>query len=107
MARGGYRPGAGRKANPESVVDGDDTMVFLDQHFDSAKDFFMAVINEPRLDIKIRMNAATAVIPFQEERVSEKSVGKKEKRQERALESATGGKFAVPSPPKIAVDNTR
>lgn len=98
MARGGYRPNAGRKAGDtdpkgnrvgvagtindlaEALENGD----LIGGGFKKAEDFLMAVVNNPLLDVKLRVNAAATVLPYQSAKVGEEKQGKKAAKAEAA-----------------------
>jgi hypothetical protein len=111
MARGGFRPGAGRPrgastaGKKEKAVERTlETASQGSKRFKTALEFAMDVINdgEAPLDAKIRL--AIAAMPFQNPKLEAAAPGKKERREE-AANNAAKGKFATPSPPKLVVDN--
>ena len=86
---GGARPGAGRKKKEPPTVDvasSSDPKVFL-----------TAIMNDPAIDARRRIEAAKAPMPFVPQKVGE--AGKKEERQEAAKKVA--GRFAQAAPPKL------
>lgn len=114
MARGGFRPGAGRPrgastaGKKERAVERTlETASPGSKRFKTALDFAMDVINDgdAPLDAKIRL--AIAAMPFQHPKLEAAAPGKKEQRQANAEAAAGAGKFAAPSGPKLAIDNTR
>lgn len=66
-------------------------------NFSDPKAFLKAVMNEPRADIKQRVEAAKALMPFEHERKGEG--GKKQAKDEAAKQAAN--KFATPPAPGI------
>jgi len=62
------------------------------------KAFLKAAMNEPKLDMKQRIDAAKALMPFEHQRVGEG--GKKEQRQAEAQKVAS--RFAAAPPPRLA-----
>ena len=105
---GGYRPGAGRK-KPEALkldvpvpAPAQETKITkLDikvsdclAHKD-AKVFLMALMNDLEADIKLRADAAKALLPFQHAKV-ENTI--KSDKQDAAKKAATG-KFGAAAPP--------
>lgn len=88
---GGARPGAGRKPNPVVTIPAEDLQV------DDPVLFLTGVMKDPLADIKLRADAAKALLPYKYAKVGEG--GKKEQRQG-AAKTAAGGKFAAtPAPP--------
>ncbi|HYF88986.1 hypothetical protein [Azospirillum sp.] len=108
MARGGFRPGAGRKKTagteaPKSKEIREVSAVLerfdpASAEFQNAEEFLMAVVNSPDVEIKERLTAAVAVLPYQKPKMGEQGMGKKEQKAEAAKSRATG-KFAPPPPP--------
>ena len=82
--RGGVRPGAGRpKSEPVLLPDlptTNDPLVFL-----------LALVNEPTADMRLRLNAAVALMPYVHVKAGE--TGKKDEKRE-AAKKASAGKFA-------------
>lgn len=112
MARGGFRPGAGRprktpvaataKAGPDvqQVVSGDpgDAKTPLE--------YMLSVMNDISADEARRDRMAVAAAPFLHLKASEAALGKKEQKMLDAKEAAaSGGKFAPPAAPKLVVSN--
>lgn len=90
MARGGYRPSAGRpvgsktakpdvKAAEVALSGPPDTVIFT-----SALDFAMHVINDKAAEMSDKIRLAIAAMPFQHARLSEVVGSKKEKAQAEA-----------------------
>lgn len=84
-------PGAGRDEVPPGV-----DMAFYDDPMDLLK----AEMNNPILDPKTRIQAATALLPYLHQRQGEG--GKKEKTDEAARAAATG-RFKPSPPPQLAL----
>ena len=82
--RGGVRPGAGRpKSGPVLLHDlpaTDDPLVFL-----------LALVNEPTADMRLRLNAAVALMPYVHPKDGEN--GKMDEKR-KAAKKASAGKFA-------------
>lgn len=106
---GGFRPGAGRKpqkpilieeAPKDSASAAEESPEVIEVVLASdGKDpieFLEAVMLNPGLDAKLRIDAAKALLPFKHVRKGE--AGKKETRQE-AAKKAGSGKFASSAPP--------
>lgn len=109
MARGGYRPGAGRPvgttkeapAKKKAVVnskkiDEKNTENIEKANWKTPLDYMMGVLNDPAVDEARRDRLAIAAAPFMHARVGES--GKKEERTQ-AAKKASGGKFAPVAPP--------
>ena len=62
------------------------------------KHFLLAAMNDGKLDDKLRIDAAKALMPFVHSKLGEG--GKKDQRQD-AAKKAAGGKFAAAAPPKL------
>ncbi|WP_374491610.1 hypothetical protein [Brachymonas sp.] len=86
---GGARPGAGRKPEQPSLIE-------MAEQYDDPKEFLAAVMNDQKVDIKVRVNAAKAMLPFDHARKGEG--GKKASEQESA-QLAFSGFFAPSAPP--------
>lgn len=91
---GGARPGAGRKPK-EPVLIASAALLTSDP-----KQFLTALMNDVEADIKVRADAAKALLSA-ELRASE-SKGKKEVKQE-AAKKVAGGKFAAASAPPLRI----
>lgn len=94
---GGARPGAGRPKKEaqklEIPVPVGETLAHKDP-----KIFLLALMNDLEADVKLRADAAKALMPFMHSKLGEG--GKKELKQEGARKAA-GGKFAPAAPPKL------
>lgn len=61
-------------------------------------EFLTTVMNEPAADLRYRMDAAKAMLPFKHQKLGEG--GKKDQKQDEAKKAGTG-KFAAATPPKL------
>ncbi|WP_207479554.1 hypothetical protein [Arenibaculum pallidiluteum] len=120
MARGGFRPGAGRpkgakKATPavkkaEAVLDQAAAAApeapAPKRRFATALDFAMAAINGELPDIESadRTRLAIAAMPYQHPKLAEQAPGKKAEK-EKAAEQAGKGRFAAPAGPRLVASN--
>lgn len=86
-------PGAGKDAPPPGV---ETSMVFYDDPMDLLK----AEMNNPLLDPRVRIQAATALLPYQHQKLGES--GKKEKADDAARGVATG-RFQPAKPPQLSL----
>ena len=115
MARGGFRPGAGRprkqrdeasekieaakKALPEAAAPGEAGTL-------SPLEYLLSVLNDPAANKDQRFRAAIAAAPYVHAKAEGEVKGVKEKRQEAAKAAAGGGsKFATRKGPRLAVNN--
>ena len=95
---GGYRPGAGRPKS-EPMLSASKSLLTSD-----AKQFLVALMNDAETDIRLRADAAKALLNAEMKAVEAK--GKKEAKQEAA--ESVAGRFAPSAPPKLAaVGGTR
>src|SRR5690606_11095801 len=72
----------------------------------SPLDYMLTVINDDKADQSRRDRLAIAAAPFCHEKVSERKPTRGEEKDRDATEAATD-EFAVPSGPRLAVDNTK
>lgn len=86
---GGARPGAGRPPKAPTLVD-------LAQEFDDPQEFLKRVMNSPGVDLKMRVDAGKALMPFAHAKPGDK--GKKNTRIEAATQLMLDGLFAPPTP---------
>ncbi len=93
---GGYRPGAGRK-KPEAVKLSIPVPVVESLAHKDAKVFLMALMNDLEADIKLRADAAKALLPFQHAKVENTIKADKDS----AAKKAATGKFGAAAPPKL------
>lgn len=89
---GGARPGAGRKKKEPVKIEGIETT--------DPKQFLLEVISNEILDVRLRIDAAKALLPYLYQRKSE--TGKKEEQQETAGKVASG-RFAAFPPPALKI----
>jgi len=108
MARGGYRPGAGRPKKSDGPTK---KQVIREAVTQAAKqnmtplEFMLSVMNDPIADEARRDKMAIAAAPYVHAKAEAEAKGKKEQRQANAEKSASGGRFAVPTAPKLIVNN--
>jgi len=104
MARGGYRPGAGRrrKADDQPNAESETSIPVNPTENRTPLEFMLAVMNDPQQPPNRRDRMAIAAAPFIHPRAGEQ--GKKEEKAE-AAKRAAGGKFASAPPPKPATVN--
>jgi phage terminase small subunit len=69
---------------------------------DDPVEFLTKVMNEPAADLRLRMDAAKAMLPFKHQKLGEG--GKKDQKQV-AARKAGAGKFGSSEPPKLAAAN--
>lgn len=110
MARGGFRPGAGRKKGAKTgkvsseikkdVVPADILAEAAAEQLDPLT-YMLRVMNDPFVDDARRDRMAVSAAPFCHARKGE-GVGKKEEKADRA-KAAGAGRFASGAPPKLAV----
>ena len=97
---GGARPNSGPKPRDAVKLEIPVPVVETLAHKD-AKMFLMALMNDLEADIKLRADAAKALLPFQHAKI-ENNV--KDERAEKA-KKASVGKFGAAAPPKLVVNN--
>lgn len=100
MARGGYRPGAGRPKGAKSTapterqVDAAERTLQASprrsKKFKTALDFAMAIINDPDAPIDAKIKLAQAAMPFQSPKVAAGGLGKKDAAQQAAKTAGAG-----------------
>lgn len=110
MARGGYRPGAGRPRKSVAPKAEKQAKIAAPIEIEPIKlkpgqieplDYMLAVINNPEADQARRDRMAIAAAPYRHARADE--MGKKDQRQQKA--EGVGGRFAVPGAPRLVVSN--
>ncbi|WP_193188830.1 hypothetical protein [Nisaea sediminum] len=128
MARGGYRPGAGRpkgsRTSPEkkAAKKAKSTKPNKPSEKPTAApeteatdeqlmpvDYLIKVINDPSANADQKMRAAIAAAPFVHTRTADNKPGKKQQAADRANAASSSGRFAVPAGPpglRKVVDNT-
>lgn len=119
MARGGYRPGAGRKPNgtvkmtiavpkehvapspkvAEPKINKVDVSVSDCLKHKDPKVFLLALMNDYEADIKLRAEAAKALMPFMHGKLGENTT--KQDREQAAKKAATGKFGAAPPPLRV------
>lgn len=123
MARGGFRPGAGRpKGSGKGSVQGrvgdgvrsrlgraemDRVVAELrdgSPRFRTALEYAMHAINDPGTPDDVKVRLAVAAMPFQHAKLADKTVGKKDEAAD-AAKKAGEGRFATPAGPKLIVSN--
>ena len=110
MARGGYRPGAGRprkEAGKAPIVRDEDHARKPQASLGckSPLEYMLDVMNDGETDDARRDKMAIAAAPYVHAKADDAKMGKKEERQQ-AAEKAAVGKFAPRSGPRLAVNNT-
>jgi hypothetical protein len=108
MARGGFRPGAGRPKSPsgKSIQENEDVPeIKRNQSEFKPLDYMLSVMNDDHADDARRDRMAIAAAPYVHPRVESQKLGKKDQQKQAAEKVAS--KYDVPSAPKLAVDNTR
>jgi len=71
----------------------------LGKMFGDPKDFLKALMNDPSEDMKLRFEAAKALMPFTHERKGEAS--KKSAKEQQLAEVMGSGRFSVAAPPRL------
>ena len=109
MARGGYRPGAGRprkEAGKAPVVRDEKDAEKPRQSLGGLTplEYMLSVMNSESVDDARRDKMAIAAAPYVHGKAAEAAPGKKEQKQE-AAEKVAAGKFAPRGRPKLAVNN--
>jgi len=111
MARGGFRPGAGRpkKGDPRAPVvasEADAVRPRASLGGKSPLEYMLDVMNDSDADEARRDRMAVSAAPFVHMRAAEAVANKKDQRQAAADDAATpGNKFAPPSAPKLVISN--
>ena len=94
---GGARPGSGPKPKEAQKltipVPVGDSLAHKDP-----KVFLLALMNDLEADVKLRADAAKALMPFMHTKLGE---GGKKDQQQDAAKRVAGGKFAAAAPPKL------
>jgi phage terminase small subunit len=89
---GGARPGAGRKKQEPTILQ-------LAATYDDPAKFLAAVMNDSTTDVKVRTDAAKALMPYKHPKLGEG--GKKGEAADKA-KKAGAGKFGSSAPPRLA-----
>lgn len=110
MARGGARPGAGRPRKEAGSVPAVKNEASANRPRKSLGgltplEYMLSVMNDDDQDPTRRDRMAMAAAPYVHARASDVAPGKKEQRKETAQQASSGGKFGVPSAPKLIVNN--
>lgn|SRR5690606_7123688 len=93
------------EAQQQAKAEGKSTSLdAISRAYDDPKDFLRAVMNYAGEDMKLRVDAAKALMPYEHAKPGE--MGKKEQKAE-AAKDAGKGRFSQSAPPRLAVDNTR
>lgn len=100
MAKGGYRPGAGRPRKGEDAVR--DELKNIPKVYETPLEYMLDVMNDPEVDPGRRDRMAIAAAPFVHAKAGES--GKKETKQE-AAKKAEAGRFAPAEPPRLVVNH--
>ena len=101
IGRGGSREGAGRKPDAAVLMDIEVPVVDLLTHKDP-KVFLLALMNDGMADIKVRADAAKALMPFIHQKVGEAST--KDQKKD-AAKVAGKGRFGAVEPPRLVANN--
>lgn len=99
---GGARPNTGPKPREPQLLDIPVPVGDSLAHSDP-KVFLLALMNDLEADVKLRADAAKALMPFMHERKD--GAGKKEQRQQAAEKVA--GRFSAGTPPKLVAAGGR
>lgn len=97
---GGARPNSGPKPKPPVKLEIPVPVAGSLAHSDP-KVFLLALMNDLEADVKLRADAAKALMPFMHPKIAE---GVKDQRKE-AAKKAGAGKFGASAPPRLIVNN--
>ena len=100
---GGARKNTGPKPKPAVKLDIPVPVAETLAHKDP-KIFLLALMNDLEADVKLRADAAKALMPFMHNKLGEG--GKKDQAQD-AAKKVAGGKFAAAAPPKLVAAGGR
>jgi hypothetical protein len=106
MARGGYRAGAGRPRGTSTKDVVQEAKREAKKANMSPLEYMLSVMNDGAAEVERRDRMAQAAAPYVHAKAADAAPGKKEQRQAEA-EKAAGGKFAVPTAPKLVVNNPK
>lgn len=95
---GGARPNSGPKPKEAVKLDIPVPVAETLAHKDP-KVFLLALMNDLEADVKLRADAAKALMPFMHQKVAE--AGKKDERAQAAKKASTGKFGAAPPPLKL------
>ena len=98
---GGARAGTGPKPKEAQKLDIPVPVVDTLVHKDP-KVFLLALMNDLEADVKLRADAAKALLPFMHQKIGEG--GKKDAKQD-AAKKVSAGKFGASAPPKLVINN--
>ena len=109
MARGGYRPGAGRPRKEAGSVPAVKNEAAANRPRKSLGgmtplEYMLSVMNDDDQEPTRRDRMAMAAAPYVHARASDVAPGKKEQKQE-AAEKVAAGRFAPRGGPRLAVSN--
>jgi len=96
---GGARPGAGRPPNQPQKLEVQSVAPEAMAHQDP-KLFLLSLMNDSEADVRLRVDAAKALMPFLYAKMGE--TGKKEQKQENAEKIIS--RFAQAEPPRLVVN---
>jgi phage terminase small subunit len=96
--RGGARQGAGRPAKLSYPLDG----ALNNTTYADPLAFLNAAMNDPKLQFRLRVDAAKAMLAYMHPKIGEG--GKKEKAKDAAAKAASG-KFTMVRPPSLKLIN--
>jgi hypothetical protein len=106
MARGGYRPGAGRPKTAKVQ-----TRIEVKREANKAKmsplEYMLSVMNDADIDDGRRDRMAIAAAPYVHGKAEDAKDGKKAQRQATAESASSAGKYAVRSSPTLVVNNKK
>lgn len=94
---GGARPGAGRKKKAPEPLNVAVPVADMLAHKDP-KVFLLALMNDQLADVKLRADAAKALMPFMHSKKGESVKGDKAD----AAKKAASGRFGSAAPPRLA-----
>lgn len=106
MARGGYRPGAGRpkkSGGPSKKELAEEAVREATSAGMTPLEYMLSVMNDRSGDPDRRDKMAIAAAPYLHAKADTEAKGKKEQRQ--AAAEKVAGRFAAPSAPKLVVSN--
>lgn len=106
MARGGYRPGAGRPKGSKSKAATGATSPVDEEPIDAAVqeplDYMLQVMRDPQADQLRRDRMAIAAAPFMHARKAEAGT---KKADEQGAAKRAAARFQAATPPKLVVNN--
>ena len=106
MARGGYRPGAGRPKGSKTKVRRIVAAPRRPKPKITPLEYMLRIMCDEGADPLRRDKMAVAAAPFMHPRVADARYGKKDAEQDRAEEMGKRDKYATPpTPPKLVVNN--